>query len=117
MKNRVTRKIFTVLFVLIVLTASFLLYSSVISWNSFSVILFWFFMVPLLSHFSAKIFTRKTENLGSAINGYLLFYTIVGLLVYFNYETAFLKLILMSIIPALVIIYLFNIRDIHLDSK
>ena len=114
MKNRVARRFVTILFVLIVLTAAFLLYSSVIDWNTFSVILFWFFLVPPLSHFSAKLITKKGGNLGSAINGSLLFYTLVGVLIYFNYESDFLRLILMSIIPTLVVIYLLNIKEVNL---
>lgn len=116
MKNKASRRFVTILFVLIVLFSAFLLFSSVIDWNLFSVILFWFFIVPPLSHFSAKLLTKNKENLSSAINGCLLFYSVIGILVHFNYETGFLKLILMSIIPALVIIYLFNIKDVNLNS-
>ncbi|MFB6342195.1 hypothetical protein ACE01N_06840 [Saccharicrinis sp. FJH2] len=116
MITRVTRRLITVLFVLVVLLGAFLLYSTVISWNLFSVIVFWFFIVPALSHFSAKIMTRKRGNLATAINGCLLFYTTVGVLIYFNYETSFLRLILMSLIPAMVIIYLLNEKEVNLNS-
>lgn len=116
MISRITRRIVTVLFVLAVLLSAFLLYSTVLNWNLVSVIIFWFFIVPPLSHYSAKIITRKGGNLVTAINGCLLFYTAIGVLIYFNYETSFLRLILMSIIPALVIIYLFNIKEVNLNS-
>jgi hypothetical protein len=118
MKNKVARRFISVLFVLIVLTASFLLYSSLIDWSLFSIILFWFFIVPPLSHYSARLFTRTNENLSPAINGCLLFYSLIGLLVYTNIESSdYLRLILMSIIPAMVIINLFNINEVGTHSK
>ena len=118
MKNKIARRFISVLFVLIVLTAAFLLYSALIDWSLFSIIVFWFFIVPPLSHYSARLLTKTNENLSPAINGCLLFYSVIGLLVYTNIESSdYLRLILMSIILALVIIYLFNSNEIKTHSE
>lgn len=116
MKKPVVRRLFAMIFVPIVLLASMLVYSNIISWNLFSIILFWFAVVPLLTHYTAKFFNGHNKNMSASINGLLIFYVIIGVLIYFNYEITFLRMIIMSIIPTIVMIFLFNSKEISTEE-
>lgn len=115
MKRPIIRRAFAMIFVPLVLLASTLLYTNIISLGLFSVILYWFVAIPVLTHFTAKFFNGQNENMSAALNGLLIFYAIIGLLVYLNYEIDSLRMILISVIPALVMIFLLNSKEIKTE--
>ncbi len=83
-------------------------YSIFLGWNAITLILFWFILVPLVAHYSSRIIKDVKNNLIPAMGGAFLFYSVMIILTYKQYESDYFTIIKYSVIPSLLIILVIN---------
>ena len=76
-------------------------------------LIFFVVLLPIAANLSS-IFFSSTKNLRVALLGMLIFY---GFMIFMTYETDIAVLILYSIVPAVLLITVYNIRQIAFSRR
>ena len=95
----------SVLFVTLCLIASFVPFSLLLGWNLILGILFWFFLVPLISWISSKFCLCRTRQIIVGIGGCIFFYLIMIFMIYSHYQTDMFKLMIFSSFTSMALIW------------
>lgn len=85
--------IFIIPFVLAILLVPF---SKWIGWNLMTLILFWFLLAPILSAYLPKKILKTTNPLRESLIGLSVFYAVMVLMIYDQFQTDYFKLMMIS---------------------
>ncbi len=91
---------------LITMTGVLVLISITIGWNIFTMIFFWFFIVPSLSTRVPKWFDRTRSHLAESILGLVIFYALMILMIYSHYQGDFFIIMMISLVINVMVIYI-----------
>ena len=95
----------SILFVTLCLVAGLVPFSLLIGWDLVTGIMFWFFLVPLISWISAKFCMDRTRQIIVGIVGCTFFYLIMIFMIYSHYQTDMFKLIIFSSFTSMTLIW------------
>ena len=85
-----------VLIVLLALAAVLVPFSLLIGWNLFTLLLFWFLLVPTISFYAPKLVNKRNSQLTSSLLGLLLFYGGMVFMIYEHSQSDFFQVLIWS---------------------
>ncbi|KOF03389.1 hypothetical protein OB69_05685 [Roseivirga seohaensis subsp. aquiponti] len=85
-------------------------FSLLIGWNMASMVVFWFVVIPLVSHLIPRKVFKSTNPMKESIIGLTIFYTLMTFMIYEHSD--FLQLMLISFVVNLLALFF-----IQLDKK
>lgn len=95
MKNPLS-KLKEILIVPLVLAAVLVPFSLFIGWNLFTLVLFWFLMVPSISFFAPRLVSPKKNLLLSSMLGLVIFYVGMVFMIYKQAQSDFFQVLIWS---------------------
>lgn len=95
----------SILFVTLCLVAGLVPFSLLIGWDLVTGIMFWFFLVPLISWIAAKFCMDRTRQIIVGIVGCTFFYLIMIFMIYSHYQTDMFKLMIFSSFTSMALIW------------
>ncbi|MBT3208038.1 MAG: hypothetical protein HN704_08015 [Bacteroidetes bacterium] len=101
--------IISIFVVIASLSAVLVPYSLLFGWNVISVIVFWFFLVPLVSIAAARFYFNEKKQYLVSIVGCFLFYMCMLFMIYEHYLSDFFVMMMISMITSLIVITLAEI--------
>lgn len=81
-------------------------FSLLIGWNLFTLFLYWFIAVPLLSFHLPTLVKRNTHSLFSSITGLTIFYGFMVFMIYEHYQSDFFQVLIWSGVINLIVVSL-----------
>ena len=84
-------------------------FSLLIGWNLFTLFLYWFIAVPLLSFHLPTLVKRNTHRLFSSIAGLTIFYGFMVFMIYEHYQSDFFQVLIWSGVINLVILIVMEV--------
>ncbi len=78
------------------LTGILIPYSLLFGWNLQTGFLFWFILVPLISIFGSRFYSKVNKRIIPGIVGCIIFYLFMIFMIYSHYESDLFKLMILS---------------------
>lgn len=90
----------------VILFATLAPFSLFVGWNLFTLILFWFIIIPLIAVNSSMLLKIKGNRKLQAVVGLIIFYAFMVFMIYKQYKTDYFKIMLVSFAINLVVVAL-----------
>lgn len=97
------------LIVLIGLVLVLVPFSLLVGWNLFTLLLFWFIIVPALTFCLPTLFSKDKNHLFESLTGLLLFYGLMVFMIYEHDQTDYFQVMMASAIFNFLIVMLFGL--------
>ncbi|WP_268125394.1 hypothetical protein [Roseivirga pacifica] len=86
------------------LTAVLVPFSLLIGWNLFTLLLFWFVLIPGLSMYLPTLVSSNQNHLIETVLGLVIFYSIMVFMIYDHYQTDYFKAMIISFLINLIVV-------------
>ncbi|WP_323757260.1 hypothetical protein [Roseivirga sp.] len=110
MKNQSNTNIKNTLAIPLAMVIILIPFSLLIGWNMASMVVFWFVLIPLVSHLVPRKVFKSTNSMKESIIGLTIFYALMTFMIYEHSE--FLQLMMISFVVNLLVLFF-----IQLDKK
>ena len=96
-------------FALTILLVSF---SFLVGWNIVTMVIFWFVLIPMVSHLIPRKIFKNTNPFKESIIGMAIFYVLMTFMIYKQFQTDYFQLMMVSFVVNILVILF-----IKLESK
>ncbi|WPP49282.1 hypothetical protein [Catalinimonas niigatensis] len=83
-------------------------FSLLVGWNIFTLLLFWFMIVPALTLYLPKMMNKDRNHLFESLAGMVLFYGLMVFMIYDHYQTDYFQVMMYSCGFNLLVVTLFG---------
>lgn len=83
-------------------------FSLLVGWNIFTLLLFWFMIVPALTLYLPKMVNKDKNHVFESLTGMILFYGLMIFMIYDHYQTDYFQVMMYSCGFNLLIVTLFG---------
>ncbi len=90
------------------LTAVLVPFSLLIGWNIFTLLLFWFVLIPGLSMYLPSLVSSNQNHLIETVLGLIVFYSIMVFMIYDHYQTDYFKAMIVSFVINLIVVSIWS---------
>ncbi len=90
------------------LTAVLVPFSLLIGWNIFTLLLFWFVLIPVLSMYLPSLVSSNQNHLIETVLGLIIFYSIMVFMIYDHYQTDYFKAMIVSFVINLIVVTIWS---------
>lgn len=90
------------------LTAVLVPFSLLIGWNIFTLLLFWFVLIPCLSMYLPSLVSSNKNHLIETVLGLIIFYGIMVFMIYDHYQTDYFKAMIVSFVINLIVVSIWS---------
>lgn len=90
------------------LTAVLVPFSLLIGWNIFTLLLFWFVLIPGISMNLPSLVSSNQNHLIETVLGLIIFYSIIVFMIYDHYQTDYFKAMIVSFVINLIVVAIWS---------
>ena len=107
-KSKIPLHIKQVMTIPIGISISLVLFSFTLGWNLWTLLFFWFILVPGLTYsFPVLIFKEKVHPI-QAIIGLLIFYALLIFMIYDHFQSDYFKIMILSLVTNMILVGFYN---------